>query len=144
MKSSIRLYRCCSYIGRIGAGGVQGVSVGRSCFTFANVIHEIGHVVGFWHEQSRPDRDEYVDILDWNIRRGYEINFLRLPPSLINSQGVGYDYNSIMHYNRNYFSVDYASRDTLRAKDPAIPIGQAVALSELDIIQANRLYNCGR
>jgi len=139
----IILCRCCSYVGRVWFGiQPQGVSLGRSCFSFHSVVHEIGHVIGFWHEQSRPDRDEHVEIIPNNIVQGYESNFRKVPSELIDSQGVAYDYNSIMHYNSNFFSR-HPSLDTLRALDPSIPVGMARVLSPLDIEQTNRLYSCG-
>ena len=128
-------------MGRVGYG-LQGVSIGRSCLNFHTAVHELGHVIGFWHEQSRPDRNEYIDVLYENILPGFEVNFNRRPESDINSLGVGYDYNSIMHYDEDFFQI-YSYLDTLRAKDPTIPLGQARQLSKLDIIQTNRLYNCG-
>lgn len=27
-----------------------------------NLIHEIGHTLGFFHEHSRPDRDQFVKV----------------------------------------------------------------------------------
>ena len=133
---------CASYVGRLGYGQ-QGISIDSGCFTFRTIVHEIGHAVGFWHEHSRPDRDQYVNILHQNIISGFESNFNRKTSSEVNSLGVGYDYNSIMHYNRNFFSRSY-NLDTIQANDPGIVIGQAVELSQYDIIQANRLYSCGK
>ena len=52
---------CCSAVGRLGGRQVLSLSV-FGCVEFSIVVHEIGHAVGFWHEHSRPDRDDHVNV----------------------------------------------------------------------------------
>jgi len=59
---------CTSFIGRIG--GRQNISIGSECETKGVVMHEIFHALGRWHEQSRPDRDLFVNVNNENIRSG--------------------------------------------------------------------------
>ena len=64
--------RCCSYVGRRG-GGPQAISIGKNCDKFGIVVHELGHVIGFWHEHTRPDRDRHVSIVRENIQPGTDL-----------------------------------------------------------------------
>lgn len=94
---------CCSYVGKRG-NGAQAISIGKNCDKFGIVVHELGHVVGFWHEHTRPDRENHVVIEKTNILNGQEYNFNKLSEDDVNSLGLPYDYHSIMHYARNTFS----------------------------------------
>lgn len=81
---------CSSSVGR--RGGQQFVNLGAGCST-GNTIHEIGHVIGLWHEQSREDRDAFVTINWENILEGHEHNFNQ---HISDGDDVGaYDYGSI-------------------------------------------------
>jgi len=96
---------CCSFVGKRG-NGAQAISIGKHCDKFGIVVHELGHVVGFWHEHTRPDRDQHVQIIGKNIMAGQEYNFNKLTKEEVNSLGLAYDYDSILHYATNTFARD--------------------------------------
>ncbi|XP_042905263.1 bone morphogenetic protein 1 [Parasteatoda tepidariorum] len=136
---------CCSFVGKRG-NGPQAISIGKNCDKFGIVVHELGHVVGFWHEHTRPDRDKHVQIINKNIMTGQEYNFNKLTEEEVTSLGLAYDYASIMHYARNTFSKSTYLDTILPQEDPTQrkrpEIGQRVRLSEGDIAQTNLLYKC--
>ena len=81
---------CCSYVGRQPGEMAQGLSIGFGCDKPGTVLHELGHAVGFWHEMSRPDRDDYIKINLENVNPGHESNFdIELE---VDSRGVPYDH----------------------------------------------------
>ena len=53
---------CASYIGR--QKGVQNMNIDREeCLTKqGNIMHELLHALGFLHEHTRSDRDDYINI----------------------------------------------------------------------------------
>ncbi|NWQ95938.1 TLL1 protein, partial [Burhinus bistriatus] len=135
---------CCSYVGRRG-NGPQAISIGKNCDKFGIVVHELGHVIGFWHEHTRPDRDDHVTIIRENIQPGQEYNFLKMEPGEVNSLGEPYDFDSIMHYARNTFSRGMFLDTILPSRDDngiRPSIGQRTRLSKGDIAQARKLYRC--
>lgn len=46
------------------------MSIGEGCDTKVTVEHELLHALGFYHEQSRSDRDDYVKIWWDQIEEG--------------------------------------------------------------------------
>lgn len=121
------------------------------------LIHELGHALGFWHEQSRRDRGEYIRIHWDRIPEDREHNF----EAEFYSDAYGpYDFASIMHYSQCAFSdcgsnctddpvgCCWNNKDTCRTIEVLPPcdtscqdfIGQPTDLSYLDKVTMSFLY----
>uniref|UniRef100_A0A8C4L2L6 Meprin A subunit n=1 Tax=Equus asinus TaxID=9793 RepID=A0A8C4L2L6_EQUAS len=132
---------CWSEVGDQHVG--QNISIGRGCDYKAIIEHEILHALGFYHEQSRTDRDDYVNIWWDEIISGYQHNFNTYDDNFITDLNTPYDYESVMHYGPFSFNKD-ASVPTITAKIPEFDsiIGQRLDFSAVDLERLNRMYNC--
>ncbi|CAJ1062651.1 meprin A subunit beta-like [Xyrichtys novacula] len=136
-----KLDGCFSYIGRVIAGG-QDLSIGQYCDEISTIEHEYLHALGFNHEQSRYDRDDHVTIIYKNILQGFESNFDKASKAESTTNGLRYDYDSVMHYGKDAFSNGNGS--TIITIDPKFQdvIGQRLQMSPTDVQELNLRYQC--
>ena len=123
---------CWSYLGR--QGGPQDIDV-TTC-AGGNIAHELMHAAGFYHEQSRGDRDSFISIVWDEISPEMRSNFDKRDAR---GQDIGpYDYGSIMHYPATAGSR--SGNPTIIPRQPNVRIGQRDGLSALDRAAIEALY----
>ncbi|KAJ7365624.1 hypothetical protein OS493_002332 [Desmophyllum pertusum] len=134
---------CSSKVGkRYAETGSQKVSIGDGCNFSGTIIHELMHTLGFFHEQSRGDRDKYVKINWENILEGFSDQFDKFSWKTIDDLGVSYDYQSIMHYDRMAFTkngkptIVAIGNENMKFRNPDFK------LSTRDAVKINALYDC--
>ena len=143
---------CSSAVGRVGGRQELKLNTDGDC-SRGSLIHEIGHAVGLYHEQSREDRDSHVKILTANIitQPDRRPNFEK---RVSGATDIGaYDFTSIMHYGCTAFGkeVNGVTQTTIQPIDPPIGvsctaasmnrIGQRIGLSQGDIYAVLSIYN---
>lgn len=83
----------------------QIVNLGsEKCRQHGVVIHELMHAIGFYHQHSAADRDDFIKINWENIRKSRTHNFKKYDESVVTNYNVTYDYESVMHYSAKAFS----------------------------------------
>jgi len=126
-----------SGIGRVG--GQQFIYVAG---TAGNMIHEIGHTVGLWHEHCRSDRDTYVTVVYANMSTDPAVTMNFQTYSQAGQAGIDYygglDFGSIMMYDSYQFTIN--GLPTLTKKNGSTFTAQRTALSATDIAAVKFIY----
>jgi hypothetical protein len=111
------------------------------CFYSKTIQHELMHIIGFRHEQSRPDRDSYLQVNLENVQTSMQHNFNKYAwSSTALNQDTPYDYASIMHYGTTAFSMN--GKPTMVPRTAGVTIGNTQQLSPTDIAEVRHLYGC--
>lgn len=120
-------------------GGKQLISLDDGC-TSGSAIHEIGHALGFFHEQTRADRDSYL-IINWNnIEDDEDHNFQTYEARGFQGFELGtLDWSSIMLYGPYFFSKN--GSPTITTLSGATYSYNSSVLSTGDIQTYNYMYN---
>ena len=122
----------------IGSRGNKGtLNLGKSA-SAALIAHEIGHTLGFLHEQTRPDRDQYVRILFENIQSGKEGNFRKTNSALQTTKQ--FDIKSIMMYHPYAFTKTRGVPTIVDVNTGKAYSGAQRTISPLDIEGTNSVY----
>jgi hypothetical protein len=122
-------------------GKVTQVALNERC-GYGEIFHEVFHVLGFFHEQNRYDRDDYIKILWENINEEHWPQFEKFPkesfPEALQDPGLTpFSFYTFMLYrptafsNNNDFSIVNVSGD---------PYAQILEPTTEDFRRARLLY----
>ncbi|WKY10288.1 hypothetical protein Q1695_002551 [Nippostrongylus brasiliensis] len=134
---------CWGYVGKQPTWPSQDISIGAGCNNLGTVTHEIAHSLGFYHTQSRYDRDSWINVYMGNVDPTLQYNFAKMTQATETHWGQPYDYGSVMQYDP-YAFAENPSDYTMVARNMAYTntMGQREAPAFSDVRDVNYLYNC--
>lgn len=124
---------CFSSLG-MPATGEGFLRLADSC-SVGTLIHELGHTLGMRHEQTRRDRDQFINLVIANMQAEYYSTYA--PGLLDSTETSAYDFGSNMHYGQFNFSRSGASVFTTRPRGLNVAEPEA---SPTDLDAVSRLY----
>lgn len=131
------LENCFAQLGFIG--GKQDVALSPSCGEI-EILHEIMHALGFFHEQNREDRNQYLEINWRNIPEEFAINFKKIPNTILTGVDVEFDFESVMLYPPFAFAI-IQDEFTMRKVDGELyQINRRGGLSDKDLKKIKFAY----
>jgi hypothetical protein len=127
-----------SKVGKQGGGQYVNLAPGA---TKGTLLHELMHAAGFYHEQSRSDRDQYVKIHEENLIPGMKNQF-QIEPGITQTK---YDFCSIMHYPATAFTKNGQITIECALGGMVVPcpdcLGNRTEFSAKDIEGIDNFYN---
>lgn len=139
---------CLSNIGR--AEGENEIELptdieGQDCLEVGSILHEIMHNLGLDHMHLSPERDDFIAINWQNIQENQLENFDIISHTTnLTDFGLGYDFESLMHYQSKSFTTD-DELHTMEARsgpEDTARMGNREQLSEGDVARLRAMYNC--
>ncbi|XP_017860281.1 PREDICTED: zinc metalloproteinase nas-4-like [Drosophila arizonae] len=121
---------------------LQNYPLDEGCYRMGTIMHEMLHALGFYHEQSSADRDEYVRIAYENIEKGKEQNFDKFDNDKVDNFDQEYDYGSVLHYSPYGFSKNGEMTIVPFKEGAEKQMGQRLQMSQRDINKLNIMYKC--
>ncbi|XP_053660034.1 zinc metalloproteinase nas-1-like [Anopheles marshallii] len=138
---------CWSYVGRSTLNSENQVNLqSPECVDIGTVVHELMHATGFYHEFTRPDRDEYVTIDRTALAQEYQTdiffqdNYAKKASNEVDLYGQPYDYGSVMHYSKYAAAASRLKPVMNNLKPWTGDFGNDNGLSPADIIDINYMY----
>ncbi|XP_055609012.1 zinc metalloproteinase nas-14-like [Uranotaenia lowii] len=141
---------CYSYVGRQTNNQYNLINLQTpGCTnTVGTPVHEMMHAIGFFHEQTRPDRDDWITINRSALRQEYQTdqfynaNFAILDANEVDTYNIPYNYGSVMHYSK-FAGAASSEYPILNNKKPWNgDFGNNNGFSQNDINQVNLRYKC--
>ena len=123
-------------------GGQQIINLETGGFLTGHIIHEIGHAIGFYHEQSRTDRNNAINVIYDNVfphdaQHIYQFQTFS-EQGQPGAQIGNFDFGSIMLYSS--FDFSDGIHPTLTRLDGSTFFAQRNGLSAGDIETAAYIY----
>uniref|UniRef100_A0A182MIL6 Metalloendopeptidase n=1 Tax=Anopheles culicifacies TaxID=139723 RepID=A0A182MIL6_9DIPT len=115
------------------------------CLETGLIMHQLLHVLGLTHPQSRPDRDFYILVQEDAMESSLKKNLAKYQQGVIEDFGIPYDYESILHCQSDAFGSGTTTRATV-VPLVDVDIGQRTELSLKDVRKLNKMYDyefCG-